>query len=207
MSTIESKITSKSGVIAFVIADFILLAINIFLIYAFGKDVQHKMLIGKFFIWAIIIIISCAILFLLYACSVCISSKDNSKFLLQIFLISFVILLIQLYGDLYLVVELLDYQNGITSFIFNSQPEQGEEVFDLFYYSCMTFTTVGFGDITPLSRLAKIFTMSESLLLPIVFTFIIGKKQNKALINKNSSNNECEQKHIHYHISQTNNWK
>lgn len=57
------------------------------------------------------------------------------------------------------------------------------DIADFIYYSFITLTTVGFGDISPYSDLAKmasvLFSLSGQLYLTIIMAFIIGKFLNK----------------------------
>ena len=44
---------------------------------------------------------------------------------------------------------------------------------DLFYFSVITFTTVGFGEITPIGPLGKFLTIFEGLVSGIIMTIFI----------------------------------
>ena len=46
--------------------------------------------------------------------------------------------------------------------------------FDYFYFSVVTITTVGFGDITPVSTIAKILTMTEAFFGFVMLSIFVG---------------------------------
>ena len=56
---------------------------------------------------------------------------------------------------------------------------EGYTLYDFLYYSCITLTTVGFGDILPVHPFAKALTIIVSifgqLYLTILIAIIIGK--------------------------------
>ncbi|MDB2111811.1 potassium channel family protein, partial [Clostridium paraputrificum] len=53
---------------------------------------------------------------------------------------------------------------------FSSNPNN----FDLFYYTIVTFTTIGFGDISPVSNLAKFMAIVISITSIICLTIFLG---------------------------------
>lgn len=71
----------------------------------------------------------------------------------------------------------------IWTFDHNSIGITSPDIADFIYYSFITLTTVGFGDISPYSDLAKmasvLFSLSGQLYLTIIMAFIIGKFLNK----------------------------
>lgn len=58
----------------------------------------------------------------------------------------------------------------------------GENLGDIIYYSFITMTTIGFGDIAPVTQVAKgfavFFGLAGQLYLTIIMAFIIGKYLN-----------------------------
>ena len=60
--------------------------------------------------------------------------------------------------------------NIIDKGAFSSNPNN----FDLFYYTIVTFTTIGFGDISPVSNLAKFMAIVISVTSIICLTIFLG---------------------------------
>ncbi|MFN9904262.1 MAG: ion channel, partial [bacterium] len=61
---------------------------------------------------------------------------------------------------------------------FASQPLEridGDSIYDYFYYSFVVLCTVGFGDVTPFSPLAKSFSILEAITAQIYLTVIIAR--------------------------------
>jgi voltage-gated potassium channel Kch len=52
---------------------------------------------------------------------------------------------------------------------------EGWSVVDALYFSVMTMSTIGFGDLVPTTPLSKIFTIVFSLLSVGVFVAVVGK--------------------------------
>jgi hypothetical protein len=79
---------------------------------------------------------------------------------------------------------LQDYTQGKAFVIANSS---GSHYYDLLYYSLITITTVGYGDILPVTWLAKLFVMTEILfgmgyvllLFTLLITVYIDIQKNK----------------------------
>jgi mannose/fructose/N-acetylgalactosamine-specific phosphotransferase system component IID len=56
----------------------------------------------------------------------------------------------------------------------------------LYYYSFVTLTTLGFGDITPISDLAQILTTLEAILGLVVIAVLVGREVG-LLVNQESA--------------------
>ena len=87
-------------------------------------------------------------------------SKDRGGFF-QVFIAAMSIV------NLFLGVSLT---NIIDKGAFSSNPNN----FDLFYYTIVTFTTIGFGDISPVSNLAKFMAIVISITSIICLTIFLG---------------------------------
>lgn len=48
--------------------------------------------------------------------------------------------------------------------IFNVEPDSFDTFFDAVYWACVSLTTVGYGDIYPVSSLGRVVTMVSSLI-------------------------------------------
>lgn len=92
-------------------------------------------------------------------------------------IIASVILIIMIILNLYLAVVLINSGNPHS---FTNNPTN----FDLFYFTIITFTTIGYGDITPVTYLAKIVTM----LIAITSVICISVFISSVLSHKSNSN-------------------
>lgn len=85
------------------------------------------------------------------------------------------------YAMTYMILYCIDKK----SFIFNVSPTSPLDIFvDFLYFSTVTFTTLGYGDISPLSNIAKVIVIFEILTFVLGITTIIGMTQNKNEIRK-----------------------
>ena len=91
--------------------------------------------------------------------------EDRSSF--SRLLIAVIIILIMIISNLYLGVVLV---NSMQINTFSNNPSS----FDLFYYTIVTFTTIGFGDIIPLTVLAKLMVIIISITSVICLTGFLG---------------------------------
>lgn len=78
-----------------------------------------------------------------------------------------ILILIMIVSNLYLGVILT---NAIEINAFSNNPSN----FDLFYYTIVTFTTIGFGDIIPLTALAKFMAIIISITSVICLTIFLS---------------------------------
>ncbi len=85
---------------------------------------------------------------------------------------SFVVSLVTAFIVLNLAVSTLHYKFG-TSPAFNFEPGI-EGILDSIYFTFICFTTIGFGDIVPLTPFAKIIVSFESITGYIIFALFIG---------------------------------
>ncbi|MDO5346922.1 MAG: potassium channel family protein, partial [Lachnospiraceae bacterium] len=75
---------------------------------------------------------------------------------------AYLILLILYITDLFLLCVYIEHI-WPGSFAYSSSIEKEISNWDLFYYTIMTFTTVGYGDISPLTRISQIFACLVAL--------------------------------------------
>lgn len=75
------------------------------------------------------------------------------------------------FAAMYLALSLTHPEHAPT---FPAVSSLGPRIFDSIYYTVITSTTIGFGDIVPLG-LSKLFTMIQSVLTLLVFTVLVGK--------------------------------
>lgn len=102
---------------------------------------------------------------------------DNHSFKHLLFLLSIVIsvVILSFTIDYLCISELytnafngIDYSQSLTNRFIN-----------LFYFTIVTFTSVGYGDITPVSAIAKILTVLEMMTAFVIIIFIISKYTTK----------------------------
>ncbi len=99
--------------------------------------------------------------------------ENNHSFKHMVFLLGAIItLLILSFSIDYLCVSQI-YTNAFYGI------ENGDllhyQFFNLIYFSIVTFTTVGYGDIAPLNPIAKIITVFEMMSAFVVIMFVISK--------------------------------
>ena len=72
-------------------------------------------------------------------------------------------------------IEGVSYQDRTLGFFVGDLQDYGiwATLGDLFYFSVITFTTVGFGEITPIGPLGKFLTIFEGLISGIILTIFI----------------------------------
>lgn len=83
--------------------------------------------------------------------------------------------------------------------VFTSEPESFENFFDAIYWSVVTLTTVGYGDIYPISNMGRIFGMISSFLgIAIVAlpTGVVTAGYMKELEKKENNINDVEQEKL-----------
>jgi hypothetical protein len=88
--------------------------------------------------------------------------KDASIIFLSIILIIF------MFSQIYFYIYRIDN----TSFIGIDNSSSLSLFTDFFYFSTITFTTLGYGDITPVTVLSKFIVIIESLVLSVFISII-----------------------------------
>nr|WP_231751380.1 potassium channel family protein [Halogeometricum sp. CBA1124] len=77
-------------------------------------------------------------------------------------------LLPAVFGVFYVLGGPFETQAGV---IWNAA-NPGEVLFDGLYYSYISFSTVGYGDVNPLGWAARLFAMSQGMLNGLFFTLL-----------------------------------
>lgn len=72
------------------------------------------------------------------------------------------------------------------SFVRNTQIVAGEEANDLTYYSYVTLTTLGYGDITPTSEVARSFSILEAVLGQLYLAVLIARLVGLHIVHQSS---------------------
>ena len=71
------------------------------------------------------------------------------------------------------------------SFLFtNISKEDESSMFNFIYYSFETLTTLGYGDILPMTPLSKTFVILEALIGPLYLAILIGRLVSKQSVNQ-----------------------
>src|SRR5882724_2686423 len=78
-------------------------------------------------------------------------------------------------GLLWTVAYWLVAQVTPNAFAFNSGPEETMAGFNAFYFSFITLSTVGYGDITPVSRIARWLAATEAMTGLLYVTVLIAR--------------------------------
>ena len=97
----------------------------------------------------------------------CIKINENDRTSFTKILVAIVILLIMIILDLFFFVCL-------TSIINKGAYSNNPDLFDLFYYTVVSFTTIGIGDIIPISKAAKFITILIGFSSIFITAIIIG---------------------------------
>ena len=71
---------------------------------------------------------------------------------------------------------LLESQAKLDAFAFSNvhRPVQGLQSFEAFYFSLITLTTVGFGDITPVSPVARMLAATEAMMGVLYMAILVA---------------------------------
>lgn len=96
-----------------------------------------------------------------------IKSKNQNKVSFSRIILASIILVIMIILNLYLAVVLVNSGNCHS---FTGNPNN----FDLFYFTIITFTTIGYGDITPVTYIAKIVTLFIAITSVICISIFIS---------------------------------
>jgi hypothetical protein len=73
------------------------------------------------------------------------------------------------WGNAYEIVALADPA------AFNAEPDPGRGIERWFYFSFVTLTTVGYGDVTPVSRAARVLAIGEALVGQLYPAIILAR--------------------------------
>lgn len=98
-----------------------------------------------------------------------------------IYLVLCIAMIILLYAAIYAMVYEIDFPRGYENFK-GPNKNEGLLFFDFLYFSVVNFTTLGFGDIRPVSDLTKGLVISETLIYVVFISIIImniSKKEKK----------------------------
>lgn len=99
-----------------------------------------------------------------------------------------------------LLVILLTLLVGSTYFYWSVE---GWSVIDALYFSVMTMSTIGYGDLVPTTTLSKLFTIIYSLLSIGVFVAVVTKIVAAILDNKKQSRERREKSEAAHHELQS----
>ena len=78
------------------------------------------------------------------------------------------------------IYQLIDFNNQNSFSISNAVTSQQDMLFQMWYFSMVTLTTLGYGDISPVTMTARVFVVLESVLgqfyLAILIASLIGRR-------------------------------
>ncbi len=103
-------------------------------------------------------------------------------------LLSSIILLIITFSVLYALIMFFD--DTAFNISFKSYNNIFDKMINMLYFSTMTLTTVGYGDIAPVSSKAKFFVSIEAMIFTVVISFIIMNFTKSNENKKNLKNKE-----------------
>lgn len=108
-------------------------------------------------------------------------SKSHFSFLDILWVILTFIMIIILFTDIYIII----YNTNKASFECITRIDEYSLFIDFFYFSTVTFTTLGYGDIVPITTIAKIVVSIEALLFTIgistVLIFVVQKASRNGI--------------------------
>lgn len=164
--TFFEKIKSKKGVISIDISAFIAL-IAFYILGEIGVDNVWNSNV-KIFLLVLASIVILITLFIPYLCICDHTRKPNTL----MFVLS-ILLIILGFAIAYSMIYYIDFPNNIQTFRYPDSGSTALLLLDFIYYSVSTFTTLGFGDITPISNLAKVYTIIEVLIFVVYISIIV----------------------------------
>lgn len=101
-----------------------------------------------------------------------------------------VIMLIIVFATLYVLITVFDCDAFNIGCKFNNV---FDKMINMLYFSTMTLTTVGYGDIAPVSNLAKIIVSIEAITFTVIISFIIMNFKSKTNENKEKDTQQNEE--------------
>ena len=91
------------------------------------------------------------------------------------FVVSMAVAIVLLFGSLFLADVTVEHSLGYATAAYSKLCPPGElwmnRALEAFYYSVVTFATVGYGDITPISRWSRVVAIAEILTFALVFVY------------------------------------
>ena len=106
---------------------------------------------------------------------------------MSIFISVCILIIIVTFAITYRLIDIIDY-NG---FKYNSEMNNAfDTLVNWLYFSVITFTSLGYGDIVPVSNVAKIFVSIEAMTFTVFISFIIMNFTKSNENKKNLKNKE-----------------
>lgn len=130
----------------------------------------------------------CIVEFFLF-CKICILSQRETSSRSLMYLVFSILQIILLFGSIYSAMYYWNFSEGIEIFEKTVHTDEAILFLDFIYFSTITFTSVGYGDIIPVSNMAKIVVMLETIIYPIFIGVIVIKFKEILENEKYSSHN------------------
>ncbi|MEO1184916.1 MAG: potassium channel family protein [Cyanobacteria bacterium J06636_27] len=93
---------------------------------------------------------------------------------------------------LYTFISIIFIFSGIIYQVEYPNNELFRSFIDTVYFSIVTITTVGFGDVTPNSELGRLLTILMILIGSVLILPQVGDSIKQLIITANEDNNSCE---------------
>lgn len=166
-TNLSKELNETEGITGYFMLSYFITSIYLVLILLLNKETISKFVISGYVGVIISYILNLKILFKIIRNKslIKISSEDEGGFIriiIAAFIVVFMIII-----DLYLATCLISIVNPGS---FSNNPN----LFDLFYFTIATFTSIGYGDIIPISQGAKILVIIISITSVLCLTVFLG---------------------------------
>lgn len=108
----------------------------------------------------------------------------------SIFISICILTIIVTFAIAYRLIDVID----CNSFKYNGEMNNAFDILvNWLYFSVITFTSLGYGDIVPVSNVAKVFVSIEAIIFTVIISFIIMNFKSKTNENKEKDTEQNEE--------------